>query len=103
MQSKYKAVGPAPKNGQKALDNSVSIAGDNNHRVGIDLDSGEVVVFGVTPEGKFGGDVRTWSQLTDEMKTALVDNGLITEQGEIILRDKQGRRSGLGKNVMREG
>ncbi len=34
------------------------------------------------------------------MRTDLIDKGLITEQGEIILRDVRGEITGHGKNVI---
>ncbi|GCE14737.1 hypothetical protein [Tengunoibacter tsumagoiensis] len=89
-----------PKNGQLALNNSVSIQGNKEHRIGIDPEVGELVEFEKGEGGKFQGRVRTWLQLTEPMRTALIDSGIITEQGDIIQRDKRGNITGYGKNVI---
>lgn len=73
---------PAPKDGQFALDNSVSIGENTTRRVGIDS-NGDFVVFDETASGTFHGHVRTWNSsngnqgLTQAMKNALYDAGYI--------------------------
>jgi hypothetical protein len=102
-EKEYVSVGPEPTNGGRALDNSVSIQpGNTRYRIGVDLNIGEIVVFGEMEGGKYSGDVRTWNQLTQIMREALIDNGLILENGSIILRDARGNIVGYGKNVIKE-
>ncbi len=98
----YIPVGPLPTDGQRALNNSVSIDSDKQNRIGIDEENEEIVVFGRSDAGTYAGDVRTWNQLTDAMKTTLIEKGLITEQGNIILRDKRGNIIRYGKNVKQD-
>ena len=72
----------APKDGQFALDNSVSIGENTRRRVGLDS-NGNFVVFDETSEGIFHGHVRKWNSsdgmqgLTQEMKNALYEAGYI--------------------------
>ncbi len=93
-------IGPEPKNGQAALNNSVSVKDvTTNRRIGIDPSTGEIVVLDDTNIGQYHGHVRTWDQLSQQMKNALVDDGLIDKRGRIILRDSQGKIDGYGKKV----
>lgn len=73
---------PAPKDGQKALDNSVRIKDTSPHRVGIS--EGEFVVLDQTSKGVYHGHVRAWRALTDDMRKKLVQYGMATLQGKII-------------------
>jgi len=74
---------PAPKNGQKALDNSLKIKKKNNsNRVALSED--EFVVLMEHSPDKFHGHVRTWSELDDLMRSTLIDAGLVTKKGKII-------------------
>ena len=52
---------PAPKVGQKALDNSLQIDPPASRRIGIS--EGEIVILDRTVDGIFHGHVRTWSEL----------------------------------------
>ena len=92
-------IGPEPKNGQIALNNSVSIADTTTRRIGIDPNTDEIVVIDDTNTGKYHGHVRTWDQLTQAMKNALVEDGLIDKKGRIILRNAQGQITGYGDKV----
>jgi hypothetical protein len=92
-------IGPEPNNGQAALNNSVSIGPNTNRRIGIDTTSDEIVVIDDTNDGMYHGHVRTWNQLTQEMKTVLLQDGFISKTGRIILRDAQGNIIGNGPKV----
>ena len=78
-------IGAAPKNGQAALDESVQVKPTSPRRVGVDRNANEFVVFDETHPGKsvFHGHVRTWQQLTPEMKNALIKAGKVTKSGKI--------------------
>ena len=64
---------PGPKDGQKALDNSVRISESSVHKIGIS--EGEFVVLMKTAEGIYHGHVRSWNNLTQDMRTALQEQG----------------------------
>ena len=72
----------APNKGQEALDNSVSIGPNTTRRVGIS--DGEIVVFDETSSGIFHGHVRSWSELSEQMKAALRKAGKVNKKGKII-------------------
>jgi hypothetical protein len=76
-------VSAGPRNGQSALDNSIQVKDTSPRRVGVDYQTREFVVFDQTSPGKFHGHVRTWQQLTQEMKNALVKSGLVSSSGKI--------------------
>jgi hypothetical protein len=94
-------VGPEPVNGQRGLDNSVTIKSTTNRRIGVDTVTGEIVILDDTNDGTYHGHIRTWDQLTQEMKNALANSGLIDNKGRIILRDEQGNIIGYSKNVIK--
>ena len=73
---------PAPKNGQKALDNSVNFKDTSPHRIGIS--EGQIVVLSKTLEGLYHGHVRIWTELTDIMQNALIEAGLVNSRGKIL-------------------
>lgn len=81
------AKSPAPKDGQKALDNSVPVEG-GPHRVGIS--EGEIVVLRQTAEGIFHGYVTTWKALaqggtsTQAIRSALMKYQLVNNLGKIF-------------------
>ncbi len=81
---------PAPTNGQKVLDESVRIKelGVSERRVGIDYETGEIVVFDKTINNIFHGHVVSWKDLRQEAKNALIKNGLTTPKGKIIENKK---------------
>ncbi len=76
----------APKNGQEALDNSLQISDNSSRRVGIDYQTGEIVIFQSHTPGKYHAHVRTWDQLDTSMQKTLVDAGMTDRRGK-ILRD----------------
>jgi Tfp pilus assembly protein PilE len=71
----------APSNGQRALDCSVSIGENSSRRIGIS--DGEFVVLDQTSPRLFHGHVRSWADLTDKMKKALVNSNLVSLKGKI--------------------
>ncbi len=73
----------APTNGQEALDKSVPIKPETTTRR-VSVDGNNFVVFDETSSGVFHGHIRTWSQLTDTMKNALVKSGLANRKGKIL-------------------
>jgi RHS repeat-associated protein len=84
-------VSAAPRNGQSALDNSIQIKDTSPRRIGIDRATNEFVVFDETNPGTgtFHGHVRTWEQLTQEMKNVLIKTGEVTRTGKIIRTEIQ--------------
>jgi hypothetical protein len=83
-------VSRGPKDGQAALDRSVQVKETSPRRVGVDAANGEIVILDRTSEGRFHGHVRTWDQLTDQQRNALIRNNLTDKRGNIIEPD--GRR-----------
>ncbi len=73
---------PAPRNGQQALDNSIQISQSSSRRLGIS--EGELVVLDSHANGLFHGHVRTWKELTDAMKSALIKANLVNKKGKIL-------------------
>ena len=79
----------APKNGQKALDNSHSIGPDTERRVGVA--DGEIVILDKTTDEIFHGHVRTWDELLQEgsksqkIRNTLLKNGLVNQKGKILI------------------
>ncbi len=71
----------APNKGQEALDKSVSIGSNTTRRVGIS--DGEIVVFDETTSGIFHGHVRSWDELTEQMKASLRKAGIVNKKGKI--------------------
>ena len=72
----------APKNGKKALGNSVPIGTNTKRRVGIS--DGEIVVFDNTRDEEFHAHVRPWKKLSNQMKAALKKAGMVNKKGKII-------------------
>ena len=73
---------PRPKDGQVALDNSLYYSEDSPNRVGISEE--EFVVLSRTRSSFYHGHVRTWKELTPNMKRALIKNKLVSVKGKII-------------------
>jgi hypothetical protein len=73
-----------PKNGQAALDNSVQVKNTSPRRVGVDAANAEIVVLDQTSEDTFHGHVRSWDQLTDQQRNALIKNKLTDQRGRIL-------------------
>jgi len=81
---------PGPVNGQDALDTSVSVKDISPRRVGIDSKEGDFVVFDRTrsmPHPNDGdpyhGHLRTWDDLHNDMRNALIKNGMTDKRGRI--------------------
>ena len=75
------AKSAAPINGQDALNKSIPIGTTTSRRISVD--GNQFVIFDETTSGVFHGHVRTWSQLTQPMKNALIDAGYVTSRGKI--------------------
>ncbi len=75
-----------PSDGQEALDHSVQVKGTSPRRVGVDADSGEIVVLDQTHPGQdiYHGHVRSWKDLTDQMRNALIRNKLTDRRGKVL-------------------
>lgn len=86
-------VSPEPKNGQRALDNSVPL--NERRRVGVDVDNQEIVVLDRTGNlvkdkkvvgGQYHGHVRKWDELSKDMKDALKGEGVtVDNKGKITI------------------
>lgn len=64
------------------MDKSVSIGPNTTRRVGIS--DGEIVVFDETTSGIFHGHVRSWNELSEQMKASLRKAGMVNKKGKII-------------------
>ena len=73
---------PAPKNGQQALNNSVSIGNNSSRRIGVS--DGNFVVLDKTCEGLYHGHMRTWQELSMQMRNALITAKLANHKGRIL-------------------
>lgn len=49
----------------------------------MDYDTKEFNVFDEHSEGKFHGHVRTWNELSQEMKNILLKHNIVTKKGKI--------------------
>lgn len=86
-------VSPEPKNGQRALDNSVPL--NQRRRIGVDVENQEIVVLNRTGNlvkdkklvgGQYHGHVREWDKLTKDMKEALELEGVkVDRKGKITI------------------
>ena len=79
-------ISRAPRDGQAALDNSVQVKHTSPRRVGVDAVHGEIVILDQTSKGKYHGHVRSWDQLTDQQRNALIRSHLTDQRGNIIKR-----------------
>ena len=77
-----KSKGPA--NGQTALDNSVQVKPTSPRRIGVDEATEEFVVFDRTGGDVYHGHVRSWVQLHQDMKNALIKTGKTDTKGKIL-------------------
>jgi len=70
---------PAPKDGQKSLDRSISFKEKGNQkyerRLGVEEDY--FVIFDEQSPGEFHGHIESWENLTDTMRDALYEAGII--------------------------
>jgi hypothetical protein len=86
-------VSPEPKNGQRALENSVPL--NEGRRVGVDVDNQEIVVLDRTGNlvkdkkvvgGQYHGHVRKWDTLSPDMRKALTREGVtVDKKGKITI------------------
>ncbi|XXT18155.1 SpvB/TcaC N-terminal domain-containing protein [Sorangium sp. So ce429] len=87
-------VSPGPAHGQAALDTSVGIGENTTRRVGIDYETGKLVMFAETYPGRTGlggaprefhGYVQTWDELPQAAQNALYKSGMVTRRGKILI------------------
>jgi len=71
----------APQYPQEMLDSSIRIKFTSPRRIAFDGETGEISIFDQTFEGVFHGHVRTWDQLTQEMKNTLIKEKIFTPRG----------------------
>ncbi|WP_052598407.1 hypothetical protein [Aureispira sp. CCB-QB1] len=76
--------GKAPTNPQKSLENSYELPGNTTRRVGVDKETGEFNVFDEHTKGNFHGHVRTWKELSQDMKNTLIKNKVANRKGKIL-------------------
>ncbi len=76
---------PKPTNPHGAFSNSFSIGENTTRRIGVDKTSGEFVVFDQTGKGAatWHGHTRKWSELSNQMQSALRKAGVVTAKGKI--------------------
>ena len=55
---------------------------NTSRRVGVS--NGQIIVFDETSPGVYHGHVRSWQELTQPMKNALIENGLVNRHGKIL-------------------
>jgi hypothetical protein len=75
---------PAPKNPIIALRNSVRYSENSVHRVGVDPNNNEFVVFMRTEGNTYHGHVRAWDKLTHEQQRVLIRSNLVKNNGKIL-------------------
>jgi hypothetical protein len=78
-----------PKDGQTALDNSVQVKDSSPRRVGVDRENGQIIVLDQTSKGKFHGHVRSWKELSDQQRNALIKARLADKRGHILPKENQ--------------
>lgn len=76
---------PAPKDGAAALQNSYRVSYNAPRIIGVDRANREFVVLDRTREGVWHGHVRTWYQLSQAMRNALIRNRITNPRGDIII------------------
>jgi hypothetical protein len=74
-----------PKNGQKALDNSIAFKQTSSVRVS--ASDNQFVVLTKTKDNVSHGHVALWHELELAMQDALIDAGLVTQYGKIISKN----------------
>lgn len=78
---------PSPRNGQKALDNSIKVPGDGNGRAGVS--EGEIVILYQTSISRFHGFVIKWEEMKSnpwmqQLMNDMIKAGLIDNRGNIL-------------------
>lgn len=78
--------GPAPKNGQKALDNSCGykIKGNTNYERRLAAVDGEYVVLDETGRKEFHGHTRPWDEMDRKMQEKLIEEKIVSRKGRIL-------------------
>jgi hypothetical protein len=76
-------VSRAPKDGQKALDQSISVSDRSSNRIGVS--DGEIVELKMTRIGEYHGHVVQWKNLAEPKKGVLRQHGLVNHKGKIVL------------------
>jgi hypothetical protein len=81
-------VGPQPKDPVCTLDNSYPVpnkapAGSTQRRIGYDKDNKEIVVFREHETGRSHGYAKTWDNLLQTERNALIDAGVFTPKGRV--------------------
>ena len=76
----------APQDGTAALRHSYRVSESAPRRIGVDAAHEEFVVLDRTQvgQGLWHGHVRTWDQLTQNMRNALTSNGITSNRGKLI-------------------
>jgi len=72
---------PAPTDGQHALDVSVQVKPTSTRRVSVDKANREFSVFDQTSKGIFHGHVRSWKELNNQQRSALIKSGMVDTKG----------------------
>jgi hypothetical protein len=78
-------AGKAPKHGQDALDQSLQISDKSSGRVGVDYKAGQFVIFDEHSPGRFRGEVREWKKLGPDAQKMLIEWGMASERGRILI------------------
>ncbi|HTM05895.1 MAG TPA: hypothetical protein VL201_01520 [Patescibacteria group bacterium] len=74
-----------PKNGQKALDNSIAFKQTSSVRVSVS--DNQLVILTKTKDNVSHGHVAGWHDLELAMQDALLDAGLVTQYGKILCKN----------------
>jgi hypothetical protein len=80
---------PEPKDPQGSLDRSVPLGPNTTRRVSADPTNNEYSVFDETHPGTniYHGHSRSWSELNQQQKNALIKNGLTDRKGRILVQE----------------
>lgn len=66
------------------MDNSVQVKYKRHYDRRVGISNGEIVVLDGDVRNGYHGYVRTWEELTKQMRCALIDNGLANDRGKIL-------------------
>ncbi|MBN0980112.1 S-type pyocin domain-containing protein [Pseudomonas hygromyciniae] len=77
-----------PTNGLAALNDSIQVKPTEPRRVGIDPQTKEFVVIDRTTDELYHGHVRSWEELHQDMKNALIKAGKTNRKGKILGAEK---------------
>lgn len=76
-------VSKAPKNGQKALDQSIRISDNSSNRIGVS--EGEIVELKMTRSGEYHGHVVKWEELHAKKRGVLLKTKMVNHKGKILI------------------